>query len=191
MINEVLAARIAAAAKYHVDANEVLAQLAIIFAGINYFNSQPEVTYRMGDTRLEDILVCEEFKDFVYPASVKLDPLDDMDEDLLVRPTTQGTFDYNIFLNAQLKIRNMFKSDMKTGVVKLSDIRKKVSFSEVFEMAVFDMNVDGDTKTLGHYSDKPYVPIKLKSGCRCFKKDFYFNAEYDKLVDCYVQKMFI
>lgn len=189
--------RLLVVAQIKTDKVELTKYINTIFDVINKVNQLPSrvesIDSEFGRIQLNDINIINEFKDFVYPSSVKMDPNDLMDEDLLdiKERSNDVKISLNDFIEAQLYIRSLFKSDMKSDISKLSDLRKSVSLNDVYAISSFQIDCDGESTIKAHYSDKYYIPIPLVKFCSGFKKGLYYNIGREELVNLYVLNMFI
>lgn len=189
--------RLLVVAQIKTDKVELTNDINTIFDVINKVNQLPSrvdsIDSEFGRIQLNDINIINEFKDFVYPSSVKMDPNDLMDEDLLdiKERSNDVKISLNDFIEAQLHVRSLFKSDMKSDVSKLSDLRRNVSLNDVYAISSFQIDSDGESIVKAHYSDRYYIPIPLVKFCSGFKKGLYYNIGREELVNLYVLNMFI
>lgn len=189
--------RLSLVAQIKTDRDRLELSVNTIFDVISKVNQLPSrvdsIDSEFGRIQLNDINIINEFKDFVYPSSVKMDPNDLLDEDLMdIQDRSNDVkISLNDFIEAQLYIRSLFKSDMKSDVSKLSDLRRSVSLNDVYAISSFEVDSDGVSEYRAHYSDRYYIPIPLLKFCKGFKKGLYFNIGREELVNLYVLNMFI
>lgn len=195
MVNEklisVLTDRILSATKVVVLKNErpediVKDTLITIFDGIDSINALSENAVMINGEYLDKVFIINEFKEFIYPASVKFNPADFNSVDMLERPSDTKSFDTEAFINAQLKLRSWFRSDVKSNTSLISDLRKKVSLFDVLPMASFRENRIAKCS----YMDKPYVPIPLKKDLSIIFRTTFFNSTVDYILEDFTSDLF-
>lgn len=162
--------------------------LSKLFTYIDCINSLPERASRIDDVSLSDIVIMDEFKGFILPSSVKVDPSDLNAEDLMIKPAISSKFSYEQFINCQLAIRSWFKSDLKTNVTHLDQLRRKISLFDALPNAAFKLD---SGELVCRYTDKPFVPIQLWSDLNQLYRENYFNATYDNVLTDYCLDLFM
>ena len=196
MVNEIIvgkiANRIASATKVPAHGKETPEEVAKkpvtdIFKAINIINSLEERAVMINGIYLSDIFVIDEFKDFIMPAAVKFDPSDLNSVNLLPKQVSNDTFDYEEFINAQLRLRSWFRSDVKSGTTSISELRKVISLYDAFPSACFTV----DANIMCRAEDKPYVPIKLLDHLSHMYRKSFFNTSVEEMLNDYVNQMFV
>lgn len=173
--------------------DEGISGLKTIFNYINFWNSYtPDVT-TIENRDVEDILIPEEFKDFIIPNSVRYEAGDRVYSDLLVRPEFQCVdkddkfdYDYNEYLDACHAFRGLFKRDFNSGYVSLASLRVDKSFENVRAVSgIYDPN---SSEVICHYMSSPFIALEL-ANWSMFVRPLYFNATASEVLDNYVAKI--
>jgi hypothetical protein len=181
--------------------------LTRIYYTLERFNSLKEFTVSIGGRQLSDILIADEWKDFIVPESVRLDPTDLKTSNLLLRndwvtPANVGEknvkyveslsdFDpdaYMHFINDQSTIRSYFKSDLNSNITNLAVLRANKSLSDVIPIIAVKIK-EGELKCRS--LDEPYIPLQLVSGLDCLFRTDYFNTPIKTLFSDYLTKKVI
>jgi hypothetical protein len=173
---------------------EIESVLDTIFKNIDYINTVRELDKRLYDMReLDEIEIIVEFKDFILPKSVKIDA-SDLDAVELLTPveSVPNGINYADFLNAMAEFRGWFRSDLKQNMIKISDLKKCVSWSEIRDIASYKLTYqDGTCDWVVKRSDKPFIPIRLNCNPIQFWKVRYFNWLESDEIDTYLTKWLI
>lgn len=188
--------RIKALSKVHIEESDVKDILAKIFNVIDYFNSLDEYSLRAFDRELKDVIIIDEFKDFITPASVKLDSSNIFCEELLERESvTDPGLTYGEYLDVLLTFRSWFKDDLSSKVTDLSALKKIVSWSEVASKVSFAFKDSSDKKAKAEYfmrsTGVPYVPLEMNNiMARCYRASYY-NSSVDEGLEDYLDQWLI
>jgi hypothetical protein len=171
----------------------VLNLLKQIFAYLDVFNALGEYAVQVFDIPLTDIPVLKEFSDFVIPKSVKIDAADLDCVEMLEAPTLKisKSMSYADYLNTLMDFRSLFKSDLTNDVVKLADLRKVVSWSEIRNVAAYEFEAEGKKEYFTHQQDVPFVPVKLSPIMSGTMKERFFNITLTEELDDYLEKWLI
>lgn len=161
--------------------------ISTIFKGIDSINSVEEKAVMINGIRLDDIFIINEFKDFIKPSAVKFDPTDLNSVNLLIKESVTESFDYDGFVNAQLQLRSWFRSDCKSNVTPVSELRKVVSLYDIFPFASFTVGSD----ILCRADDKPFVPIRLLDHLSHMYRKSFYNLSVEEMLEDYVSDMFL
>jgi len=156
---------------------------------INYFNSLPEFTETIFEGRkLEDIEVANEWKDFIFPESVRLDPTDLKTENLRVVVNGSGEpseFNYNDWLNLQLTFRSWFKLDLSQTTTNLAVCRAPKAMMDILPIASFNKGKGfNDVRSI----DDPFIPIPLKKEVAVLFRNDYLNTTSEQVVSDWIAK---
>jgi hypothetical protein len=156
-----------------------------VFAMIQYFNSlEEDTTFVLGRDH-DQVLVPVEFKDLVWPMSIRFEAGKREFVDLLPqRPVVldeKNIPSYRDYMDAIARLRGIFKKGAMDDLVKLSDIRKHVSVADVFNRMEFEKKV--------HYDGIPFLPLNMKIAPN-FANSWYFNTDSFEVVDDYVRNLF-
>lgn len=151
------------------------------------FNSLSENIRFLWYQSLDDIPVLDEFKDFIFPNSVRYEGGNRMFKDILIR--TQAPFDSNVdrfneYLNLLSKLRGTFKKDISSGYVSLSSLRVDRSFEQVRSIAAFPVSDSFQVR----YESSSFIPIYLSQGQEMFTS-VYLNANESDVIDDYLAKI--
>lgn len=148
--------------------DEVKAMAESIFKYIYLFNSVDEFGVRVLDRDFEEIIVLDEFKEFIYPRCVRRDAMNLNMNDLLVRAAeVSKDLSYGDYIDACANFRRLFKSDISTGIVKLSDLKKDVNLADI------EAKIDVDGRV--QFNGIAFVPIPVNKGIGVFYKKSYLN----------------
>lgn len=160
---------------------------------IDYFNALGEYAVQVFDIPLEEIPILNEFKDFVLPKSVKINAADLDCVEMLIQPDikVKKGMNYADYLNKLMDFRSLFKEDISNNVVKLSDLRKAVSWSEIRDVACYQFESDEGKVFFAHEGDNPFVPIQLTPTMAGTMKSRYFNITLNEMLDDYLEKWLI
>lgn len=156
---------------------------------IEYFNSIPEFTQTLFDGRkLEDIEVAQEWSNFIYPESVRLDPTDLKTENLRVIINGSGepsNFSYNEWLNLQLTFRSWFKMDLTQTTTSLAVCRAPKGMMDILPIASFNKGEGlNDVRSI----DDPFIPIPLKKEVAVLFRNDYLNTTSTQVVSDWIAK---
>lgn len=176
----------------------VKALLMKIFTYIDYFNSLSDLSTRVFDVEFSKIPILNEFRDFLIPASVKMNTADLNCEEMLIKPQFNSNADLNLddYLNLCLDFRALFKKDISDNVSTLDSFRKSVSWSEMASKACYSFAVDDNGKKskalFARYDgDVPFIPIQISSFITNGYKTRYWNATSTEIIDDYVTRWLI
>lgn len=153
---------------------------------IDYINSLPRLSRRVGENSLDQYLLCSVFKDFIYPDSVTLNCEFD-DRDFLVRPEAEGDFMLpNEFIQIQNVIMNALRfTQPLSDWDNVADIRKTSgkSLSTISDQAAV-LN-DGQYYCLEN--SNPYIPVPI---CIELKdKRIYSCPADDMILKCFIRRL--
>lgn len=169
-----------------------------IFSYIVFFNSLSEDAIMFNDHPLTDWPILNEFKDFIYPNSIRWKAGDKSFKDVLDRcfelKDEEGEplfklecIDYNDYLNALSEFRSFFKKDATGEFVSLASLRVDKSITDVSDFITLK---DGNC----HFIGEPYLPllkVTLKDDMlKSLVKDWYFNATSKEICESYFAKLF-
>lgn len=151
--------RILATHKVSNQEKQIKEDVECIADAVRKFNTLREDAYEVDGVPLEKIPILDEFKDFILPNSVRYDSSYRAFPDLLKRNTDLAagdTYKFNDieYKNACDRLRTYCKSDMKSRVSTLADVRVNKSLSDVFPYIVHD--------GLVRMTEHGFVPIELK-----------------------------
>lgn len=207
---ESMIARVNALKKTKVEEKEIRRIMTGVFNAIDQFNVLlSEYNKRFWDYDLSEIPVLNEFKDFVLPASVKVNAADVQCKDLIDREQTYLTYpmekkqnlldviqvinSLSSYLDLLAEFRGIFRSDSTSNITYLSELKKNVSLSEISSKCAYLMEgIDGNDHWFCHYSfDTPFISVPLRSNYwQCFK-DYYWNADVNDVLNVYIEKWLI
>lgn len=150
---------------------------------IEWVNSQDQETVCLPNGRsFSDVIILDEFKDLIYPASVRYEANSRIWAQLLVRKPCEFVPDYSKYLNACAAFRGLFKKDLSNGYVTLESLRVISNLSDVMDKASFSGKV--------HYVDKPFYPIPLApSLTSLFDNDIYLNSADDVVIGDWISEL--
>ena len=176
-------ARVKATHKVSNQDKEVKEDVECIADAIRRFNALRENAYEVDGVLLEKIPILDEFKDFLLPNSVRYDSSYRAFPDLLKRNNdleSGDTYKFNLneYVNACDRLRTNCKSDMKSRVSMLSDIRVNKSLSDVFPYIVHDGFV--------RMPEHGFVPIALKGISGLLDGGYWLRSE---VADCITDYM--
>lgn len=141
-------------------ADELHEVIVRLFDYFTFFNnvSEDDTVVDLGSIKtLDQILIPNEFKEFIYPASVKIVAGNRRMPDLLQLPPNVSNlvteFRYSDYINLLDKFRSYFKKDANSDMVTLSSIKRSVSLMDVLSI----VSVTGKV----NYDSDPYYPITL------------------------------
>lgn len=169
------------------DESVVTKTLEEIYDVLSMFNSMPEFTTSIEGRMLSEIVIANEWKDFILPEAVRLDPTDLKTANLLDKKEGKRKFgpeDYLKFINNQLRFRSWFKRDLSDGVTNLATLRSAKSLYDV--IPVMMVNIEGENMIRS--LDDPFIPIKLKSEVGCLFRTDYYNTKLDQIISDYFSK---
>lgn len=163
--------------------------LGRIWDYINYFNSIPEFTETLFDGRkLENIVVANEWANFIYPESVRLDPTDLKTENLRVIIGGSGEpaeFSYNEWLNLQLTFRSWFKLDLTQTTTNMAVCRAPKAMMDVLPVASYNKGKGlNDVRSI----DDPFIPIPLKKEVSVLFRNDYLNTTTEQVISDWIAK---
>lgn len=184
--------------KYQDEVKGIRSRLLRIFEYIDYFNSLSDLSTMVFDVEFSKIPILNEFKDFMIPASVKMNAADLNCEEMLIKPEVKNldTFSLNEYLDLCLDFRSLFKKDLTDNVTSLDSFRKNVSWSEVANKACYSFTVEEDgTETVDlfvHYnSDVPFIPVQISSFITGGYKSRYWNFTVTEVINDYLTRWLI
>lgn len=153
------------------------------FKYLSYFNTVTENQTRILDESFDNILILNEFKDFVIPRTVRYIPSLYWSADLLKRTGVNGNgLDIDEFIKLSNHIRRWFKKDARSEVTSLSALKVNASLADVLANVAYKGRVS--------YNDKAFVPLEIYDACLgyLFEPD-YFNTKADKVLEKYIDRM--
>lgn len=190
-------------------ANDLEETLERIYYTLQYFNTLPEFTMTLGSRPLSEIVIADEWKDFIIPESVRLDPTDLKTNNLVVRPSKEDLnvsaekeilsdyIDnlkkgftpeiYYTFINDQLRVRSYFKTDLTNNTTNLATLRANKCLMDIIPIMAVK---DGDGFKCRSL-DEPYIPVELCSSLNCLFRSDYYNVEMDNMFYDYMSKKVI
>lgn len=193
-LNEEMAKRADSLKKVRVPYSDIKETIDGILSYIDAYNQLSKYDTRVLGRDFKDVIVLEEFKDFLEPASVQIDPADLECEELLLKgdDDAESAFldkSYNEYLDLCSKFRGYFKKDISTETVTLDVMRKFVSWSEVSQIAAYEVMYDDEsTGLVVRYNDgKPYIPLHISDFMRKGWKSRHFNASLEEILEDYVE----
>jgi len=160
-----------------------------LFKYVDYFNSIQEFdSYVFNYNRFDEVMVPNEFIDFVYPKSVKYVPGLRQSTDMLIRTEVPkgSTFTMEEWIDYCTKWRSFFKKDFRTDVTSLATLKVDKSLADVLAKAVYTVDTDKGVDTFVRYEGSPFVPIPLELITMGLYRDDYYNARYDEIVRDYL-----
>lgn len=164
---------------------------------IDEINSQNEFATMMWDKPMSEVIIANEWKDFILPSAVRLDPTDLKTTNLLVRSEVErngSISDYFDWINLQTKFRSFFKKDLSDGVTNLSTLRVNKSFFDIIPIISVgdDETESSEDNFVGPNTvrsiDEPFIPVKLMPEVRVFFRDDYFNTNVNWILQDYFSK---
>lgn len=170
------------------DDKSVKEVLGRIYDVLTMFNSLPEFTTSIEGRMLSDVVIANEWKDFVSPEAVRLDPTDLKTQNLLVRKTGHckfGPAEYLDFINDQLTFRSWFKKDLNDGVTNLGTLRAAKSLFDVIPIMMVDVEGVNMVRSL----DEPFIPVALTSDIKCLFRSDYYNTTLETIINDYFAKV--
>lgn len=194
---DIVAKRVFANKKISKDIKEIRALLESINEFIYYFNSLDETrtTVFFQNIDMSKVYIPREFADFIIPAAVRRDPTDRRCRNLvkIEDAATAGILmdsikvtNYLEYLNVVDSFRALFKTDMTSNTVALSELKRAVSTESVIDRLSYDMG-NGDRV---RYSGEPFVPLKLKYVGDEFEERYFTNTPAEVMTDWYAALKF-
>lgn len=161
-----------------------------ILNSIEYFNSFGEYNQVLDDpqvTRFSDVPILNEFKDFVFPRSVRFEPGNLRTKDLLIRPAKDESFkfDFPQYIIMIDDFRRYYKSDSKSNVTDLATLKRHVSFNEILPLTWVESN--------GHrfmYTGTDVaLPVNIDTSFySSMFEDSLFDSDFDSCIYNYMHK---
>lgn len=181
-----------------------------ILTDIDYFNSFDEFHHSLEDnahTLFENVPILNEFKDFITPRSVRLEPGNLRTTDLLVRPKApekmyewrgkynKGSqkiepeeFEYEFNLAKYMiniaDFRHYYKKDANSDTTSLENLKRHVSLTEALD-SIYILSEGVKYVKSGIESCIPYKIVNLSA----LFEDGYFDSSYDVSVINYMHKI--
>lgn len=177
-------------AKTKVDApltvREVITKILQV---IDTINAKEERLAIVMDRPLENVIIINEFKDFIMPDSVRQDVSDMRTNDLLERkvPDTKLEISYNEWLDLQSTFRSWFKKDMQSEISNLSQLRVRKSLVDILPCCRIKSNDNPDAYDVRAW-DEPFIPVDLNPGVRVLLRSDWFNTSADYVLDDYINE---
>lgn len=164
--------------------------IAYIFNSIHYFNYFDEyhrVIEDSANTRYEDIVILNEFKDFILPRSIRFDPSDLRTKNLLVyaKRDSKFKFDMNGYFYHITNFRRYFKKDINSDFTSLDALKKHISFNEALSY-MYCVTKDGERYI--KRGSLAFIPIRLTNNFDDLFEDYYFDSNYKPCVLEYMHK---
>lgn len=153
------------------------------FRYIDLFNSITEFQTRVLGMDINQIEVLGEFKDFIYPRTVRTEPSLYWAKDLLPKlKASDDGLSYEEFIRIQNNIRRWFKKDAKSELVNLDSLKCHKALADVIPHA----NCKG--KVI--YDETAFIPIPLDSKALLSLYEVeYFNTDAKKVATQYISEM--
>lgn len=195
-------ARIMATKKISGNEANLESNVKVIYNAICKFNSLSEFEYSICGVPLSEIKICDEWKDFIIPSAVRLDPTDLRTQNMLdltelSKPT--GKFDIvklAEFRNAQSIIRGYFKTDDKDKTTDLATLRRPLTLFEVSStMSVKKQVYDEASEKMIEAQcvrsiDEPFIPVPLQECVSKLYRSDFFNTTLDQQLTDYFSRQF-
>lgn len=178
-------------AKIKISDTEVNKIVCNLFGYLQLFNSLTENSIMLWGRSINDIDVPNEFADFVWPSSVKFDPADPKAQELLIRtkpdPTWHDQFTLTDYIDTLSRWRRIFKKDLANDMTSLGSLKKAVSLNDVRDKVSPASISDDGVNGYARYIDQPFIPIPILLWVGdLWKKDVYFNSDYNSVIDEYI-----
>lgn len=170
------------------DMLDLSKHVAVIERYINEINAMPENCMFITEfgRHLNDCLILNMFSDWILPNSVRLNLADLRCVDVLVRPESKGwfitytdgtseTITYNRVLLAFMEINRIYKKASNEDLVSVGSLVRDVTFSDILSISSIDAMVK--------YENNPFIPVPIKSECKVFFTNSYFNATEDLVIN--------
>lgn len=153
------------------------------FRYIDLFNSITEFQTRVLGMDINQIEVLGEFKDFIYPRTVRIEPSLYWANDLLPKlKASDDGLTYEEFVRIQNNVRRWFKKDAKSELVNLDSLKCHKALADVIPHA----NCKG--KVI--YDETAFIPIPLDSKALLSLYEVeYFNTDAKKVAMQYISEM--
>lgn len=177
-----------AQAKIRLKDDEMENVLNEIFHYLSIFNNNNIInryTTCLNGISLSNIPILDEFKDFILPTEVRFDANSLQSLNLMLNEDVDDWRENDSidrFVQLEERFRSMFKSSLREGTVPLSELKKAVTLSDVIDrVAVNTEHASGMLVWKCHYTDKPFIPIKVK-GLLSLYDPTYFNVNVDDVL---------
>lgn len=170
-------------------------ELKVIFSYMDFYNTIDEETDSILDDRgnvksLDNIYILNEFKDWIYPLSIRYNPSDRKTVDLLIRDEfdEKFKFKYSDYLDACARFRGLFKSSIESNqnMTALSTLRMHKSLSEVLNQMMVRLNDSANSPMVVVYQGGPFIPIPVRSVVRGLFREDYFNSTSNNVINDYL-----
>jgi hypothetical protein len=172
--------------------NEIRNAVDEIFDNINYFNSLDEYTISIDGRLTSEIMVLNEFKDWVFPLSIRYNPSNIRTEDLLVRNEVKSfKFNYDRYVRACDNFRRFYKSDVQSNKTTLDSLRQHKSLAEVIDKITIDKVIRGKKQLAVDYMNSAFIPIPIKESVSCLFRNDYFNESAECVIKDYINNSFL
>lgn len=172
--------------------NEIRNAIDEIFDNINYFNSLDEYTTSIDGKLTNEIMVLNEFKDWVFPLSIRYNPSNIRTEDLLVRNEVKGfRFNYDRYVRACDNFRRFYKSDVQSNKTTLDSLRQHKSLAEVIDKITIEKVIRGKKQLAVDYMNSAFIPIPIKESVSCLFRNDYFNESAECVIKDYINNSFL
>lgn len=156
-----------------------------LFDYIHFFNSQyvKDGVSILGGKSWNEIPVCNEFKDFILPNSVRYDPADRAWTDLIskreeIKEADISKLSYQDYIETLIVYKSLFKDSITNNVSYLSDVKKDVSLSDVISRSI------RDDKCI--FNNTPFVPIEINGVVELDANALHYNYYVDDMIADYM-----
>lgn len=157
---------------------------------IDYFNSIEEFDSYVFDYQdMNNVMIPNEFADFIIPRSVKFVPGLRQSTDVLVRAERPKKIDFTLskWVDLCVEWRSLFKKDFRSDVVTLASLKVDKSIADVLPKACFEGEDEtGQISTWARYETSPYVPIMLDTWLMSLYRADYYNADKEQILRDYL-----
>lgn len=156
---------------------------------IDTINAKEERLAMIMDRPLENVVIINEFRDFIMPDSVRQDVSDMRTNDLLERrvPDVKLEISYNEWLDLQSTFRSWFKKDMQSETSNLGQLRVRKSLVDILPCCRIKNNDNPDAYDVRAW-DEPFIPVDLNPGVRVLLRSDWFNTSADFILDDYISE---